>query len=75
MEEGVGDISRMTALTTMYIIAESVMMLNVSQISLTLLSGLTRLTTSESQHHVLASTEDNQRWPAESLDVSPMNKQ
>ena len=74
MEEGVGDRSRMTALTTMYIIVESVMMLNVSQISLTLLSDLTHLTTPESQHHVLASTEDNQRWPAESLYVSRMNK-
>lgn len=47
-------------------------MLNVSQISSTLLSDLTHLITSESQHHALARTEDSQRWPAESLYVSPM---
>lgn len=47
-------------------------MLNVSQISSTLLSDLTHLITSESQHHVLASTEDRQRWPAEALYVSPI---
>ena len=55
----VGDRSRLTALKTMYIIVESVIMLNASQTSLALLSNLTQLTTSESQRHVLASTGDN----------------
>lgn len=70
----VGDRSKLIALTTIYIIVESMMMLNVSQISLTLLSDLTHLITPESQHHVLASTDDSQRWPTRSLYVSTMNE-